>query len=111
VFFLFEKYCSRFLWSKRTKILKIPSKKGVFFNGANFVKPAEFRTNNIFKEKKMHPNSIEVLIQKFEHDRSYRVGKKGKLEIFVQISGFEENSEKVTFFQFFNRSIVFFSNF
>ncbi len=59
----------------------------------------------------MHPNSIEVLIQKFKHDRSYRVGKKGNLQIFVQIPGFEKNSEKVTFFQFFNRNIVFFQIF
>ncbi len=56
----------------------------------------------------MHPDSIEVLIKKFQHDRSYRVGKKGKLQIFVQIPGFEKNSEKVTFFRFFNRNIVFF---
>ncbi len=56
----------------------------------------------------MHPSSIEVLIKKFEHDRSYHVGKKGNLQIFVQIPGSEKNSEKVTFFRFFNRTIVFF---
>jgi len=56
----------------------------------------------------MYPNSIEVLIKNFEPNRSYRVGKKGNLQIFVQIPGFEKNSEKVTFFLFFNGNIVFF---
>ncbi len=55
----------------------------------------------------MHPNSIEVLIQNFEHDQAYRVGKKRNLQIFIQIPAFEKNSEKVTVFRFFNRNIVF----
>jgi len=59
----------------------------------------------------MHPNSIEVLIKKFEHDRSYRVGKKANRQNFGQILGSEKNSEKVTFFRFCNRNIVFFQIF
>jgi hypothetical protein len=49
----------------------------------------------------MHSNSIQVLIKKFEPDRSSRRGKKGrKLKIFVQISVFEKNGEKVRFCRF-----------
>ncbi len=39
-------------------------KKRVFFIGTNFVTPDKFRTNDIFRKKNTHPDSIEVLITK-----------------------------------------------
>jgi len=41
-------------------------KKRIFFNSSNFVTPAKFRTNKIFKKKIKHSNSIEVLIKKVQ---------------------------------------------
>ncbi len=56
----------------------------------------------------MHPNSIEVLIKKFEHNRSYRVGKKGSLQIFVQTHGFDKKFGEIYIFSIFQSKYRFF---
>ena len=94
-----------FLMTGRIKILHIQS-NNVFFSRALILwHPSNFVRAKCFRKKNPRtPIWFKYLENKFQPDRSYRVGRKGgKLEIFVQNVGVKKNAKNVEFLRFFKQ--------